>query len=298
MINFSIIIPHKNIPDLLERCLKSIPQRDDLQVIVVDDDSEIPARHCGNDGRVEFIFAKDEKRSGAGFARNIGLEHAKGRWIIFADADDFFNSPAFENALDKYADSDADMICFANNSLNSDDLTVKENNFWSEMCERIKACKQEGNLDTIRYNAPVIWARFFKRSFVERIGARCQEVVVSNDVFFAVQTGCMADKIQLDENEIYCYTKRKNSLMSIVRTKEIQWESYWVTKHCMQFLRKQGKGFDVLNTFFIRKYENLAVHNKLLFLKEFPSAFLLTSTRFWCFKMLVNFFLKPNKAKY
>jgi len=37
--NFSIIIPHYNIPDLLMRCLKSIPVCGDIQVIVVDDNS-------------------------------------------------------------------------------------------------------------------------------------------------------------------------------------------------------------------------------------------------------------------
>jgi len=39
MYNYSIIIPHYNIPELLMRCLKSIPKRDDIQVIVVDDGS-------------------------------------------------------------------------------------------------------------------------------------------------------------------------------------------------------------------------------------------------------------------
>ncbi len=36
---YSIIIPHKNIPLLLQRCLDSIPQREDIQIIVVDDNS-------------------------------------------------------------------------------------------------------------------------------------------------------------------------------------------------------------------------------------------------------------------
>ena len=36
---FSIIIPHFDIPDLLMRCLKSIPVSEDIQVIVVDDNS-------------------------------------------------------------------------------------------------------------------------------------------------------------------------------------------------------------------------------------------------------------------
>ena len=35
----SIIIPHYDIPDLLMRCLKSIPVSEDIQVIVVDDNS-------------------------------------------------------------------------------------------------------------------------------------------------------------------------------------------------------------------------------------------------------------------
>ncbi|MDR2475404.1 MAG: glycosyltransferase family 2 protein, partial [Bacteroidales bacterium] len=37
--NYSIIIPHKDIPDLLRRCLDSIPYRNDLQIIIVDDNS-------------------------------------------------------------------------------------------------------------------------------------------------------------------------------------------------------------------------------------------------------------------
>ena len=36
---FSIIIPHKDIPDLLMRWLRSIPMSEDIQVIVVDDNS-------------------------------------------------------------------------------------------------------------------------------------------------------------------------------------------------------------------------------------------------------------------
>ena len=37
---YSIIIPYKNCPALLNRCIDSIPQRDDVQIIVVDDNSD------------------------------------------------------------------------------------------------------------------------------------------------------------------------------------------------------------------------------------------------------------------
>ena len=42
---FTIIIPHKEIPDLLIRCLKSIPVSEDIQVIVVDDNSSDTDRY-------------------------------------------------------------------------------------------------------------------------------------------------------------------------------------------------------------------------------------------------------------
>lgn len=40
MYTYTIIIPHRNIPKLLQRCLDSIPHRDDLHIIVVDDNSD------------------------------------------------------------------------------------------------------------------------------------------------------------------------------------------------------------------------------------------------------------------
>ena len=89
--NYSIIIPHKNIPDLLKRCLDSIPRRNDVQIIVVDDNSDPEKVDFSNfpgvgEKCVEVYFTKEGK--GAGFARNVGLKYAIGKWVLFADADD------------------------------------------------------------------------------------------------------------------------------------------------------------------------------------------------------------------
>ena len=98
---YSIIIPHKDIPCLLQRCLDSIPPRDDVQIIVADDDSSpdvVDFAHFPGSDRtdVEILFTKEGR--GAGYARNCGLARAKGRWLVFADADDFF-LPGFLNRI-------------------------------------------------------------------------------------------------------------------------------------------------------------------------------------------------------
>jgi glycosyltransferase involved in cell wall biosynthesis len=114
MINYSIIIPHRNIPKLLQRCLDYIPYRDDVQIIVVDDNSDpqvvdfdnFPGMNIPN---VEVYFTKEGK--GAGYARNVGIEHVKGKWVFFADADDYF-SKAFLSTIDTLKESKHDLIYF------------------------------------------------------------------------------------------------------------------------------------------------------------------------------------------
>ena len=76
---YSIIIPHKNIVPLLKRCLESIPNRNDIQVVVVDDHSDVK-----NIQQIEQLcitnhadLVKTQESKGAGYVRNIGLKYAR-----------------------------------------------------------------------------------------------------------------------------------------------------------------------------------------------------------------------------
>ena len=83
---YSIIIPHKDIPCLLQRCLDSIPPRDDVQIIVADDDSSPDivefAHFPGRDRTdVEILFTKEGR--GAGYAVIADLPEPKANgWYL------------------------------------------------------------------------------------------------------------------------------------------------------------------------------------------------------------------------
>ena len=84
-INYTIIIPHYNIPDLLMRCLKSIPVREDIQVIVVDDCSPDANRYLKDYpelSRPYLEYYSTPQGGSAGRARNVGLNHAKGKCAV------------------------------------------------------------------------------------------------------------------------------------------------------------------------------------------------------------------------
>ncbi|MCF0230769.1 MAG: glycosyltransferase, partial [Enterococcus sp.] len=72
--NFTFIIPHKNLPELLKRCVLSIPRRDDVQIIIVDDNSDPDEVDFENfpfhgEPNINIIFDKTGKRQG--HARNV-----------------------------------------------------------------------------------------------------------------------------------------------------------------------------------------------------------------------------------
>ena len=116
MFSYTIIIPHKNCPDLLKRCVDSIPVRDDVQIIVVDDNSDEDKKPSLERKGLEVVLLDAASSKGAGRARNVGLKHAKGKWLLFADADDYYTDN-LSKFLDKYADDDTTDIVYLNASV-------------------------------------------------------------------------------------------------------------------------------------------------------------------------------------
>lgn len=208
MINYSVIVPHYNTPELLGRCLRSIPERDDIQVIVVDDNSpgnddfleQIPELSRKN---VEFYVTKDGL--GAGHARNIGLMHAKGLWLVFADSDDFFVDD-FSTYLDKYVTDNHDIIYF-----NAKSCDCYNTSFIYEI-DKLRLYRETLNELYIRvcYSEP--WGKFIKRSLVEEYDIHFQETKSHNDLLFSVKTGLKAKSVFIIDKPIYWYVIREGSI--------------------------------------------------------------------------------------
>ncbi len=215
--NYSIIIPHKNIPDLLERCLASIPDRDDVQVIIVDDSSEERlvdfARFPGK-GRAntEIIFHKSVigGTGGSGMARNVGMGVAKGRWLIFADADDFFH-PAIGEAMDRWADSEADMIFFRHDSVDS--ATLEPVSINTRRNRMLDDFDRTGDERDVRFMISVPWGRFIRREMLRDHDIRFDEVRFSTGVLFSLKAGYFAGRVVSDPAVVYCNVRREGSLI-------------------------------------------------------------------------------------
>lgn len=217
---FSIIIPHKDIPDLLMRCLRSIPVSEDIQVIVVDDnsaDADTYLERFPELSRPYLEFIRTKTGGGAGYARNVGLEHAKGKWLLFADADDLYVDDMY-NIIMAYAESKADMIFFKERSVLSDDIhqTINRVGYLNELIDDYLETENDKFI-RLRYCAP--WGKMIRREYVEGHKFHFDETEYSNDYFFSVCTGYHAREIEASNHVLYIYTYRENSLAGVFCSK-------------------------------------------------------------------------------
>jgi glycosyltransferase involved in cell wall biosynthesis len=212
MINFSIIIPHRNIPALLERLINSIPVRNDLEIIVVDDCSDANAiDQLRSIERHNLTLVLNQECHGAGYARNCALPLTKGEWVLFADSDDYFNS-GFNDFLNEYTDSDADIVYFNANSVDTD--TYEPSNrvdHLHEFIEEYHKDKNKGEL-IMRYLFTEPWCKMVKREIIESHHIKFEETSIRNDVKYSYLVGHYAAKIIVDDRQLYCVTTRQNSV--------------------------------------------------------------------------------------
>ncbi|WP_297904346.1 glycosyltransferase family 2 protein [uncultured Parabacteroides sp.] len=213
MINYSIIIPHRNIPKLLQRCLDSIPYRDDIQIIVVDDNSDpkvvdfdnFPGMNAPN---VEVYFTKEGK--GAGYARNVGLEHAKGKWILFADADDYFTQELV-TILDTLKESNNDLIFLGSKCIDGVTKRIHKRDLkYSKLMKEALA----GNKDKYRYNAYVPFAKIIRSDLIRDNYILFDETIVANDMMGSIRMAYCSKSTGFDDRCIYIREVRNGSLMS------------------------------------------------------------------------------------
>jgi glycosyltransferase involved in cell wall biosynthesis len=201
----SVIIPTHNVANEVEDCLKSVlcQTLTDLEVICIDDAS--------TDGTLKILnslAACDDRmtilplahNSGAGLARNIGLEHASGQYIAFMDGDDLYpDKSALERLHGKAIEHGVD-IC-GGSLLTFDGTTTRPHvplqHFTSEGLTHYRDYQYEGGF--YRY--------IFRKEFLNRNGLRFPDYRRHQDSVFLVTAMTTATTFYAMVDHVYAYRK-------------------------------------------------------------------------------------------
>lgn len=133
---FSIVIPYHNTKandrtPLMDELFKSIPDRNDTEIVLVNDRSEIPYSPKKHFQKTRFVHTPtDPGKKYAGQARNKGIKESTGKWIIFADSDDYFTNE-IDSILDNIEKNhdQSDQVLFGMSSVTPEGEVGTRHNF-------------------------------------------------------------------------------------------------------------------------------------------------------------------------
>lgn len=215
-IMISIVVPHYNSADLLTKLLSTIPNVSQIETIVVDDHSsekleelQICKEEYGN-RNITFIENRSEKK-GAGAARNIGMRYAKGKYLLFADADDWFVD-GFWDVVQSSIANEADIIYFAPTSIKANGRMSKRHVFYANLIKEYMLSRSYQNELKLRYLYVSPCSKLIKRSVVAKNRILYDEVPFADDMMFAAKLGIAAKKIKVSNDVIYCILEHEGSL--------------------------------------------------------------------------------------
>lgn len=238
--NYSVIIPFRNCTELLKTACNSIPVRKDIQIIVVDN-AQTPigtnATICFENPNIEYYVSSPTK--GAGCARNEGMKQAKGKFLLFLDADDFFTPDAFDS-FDKELSTDCDIVYF--NATSVVFGTEKKSDRHRSIDSKIKKSIREKNEDILRYHFVNPVCKMVRKELIEQYNIEFQEVPASNDLMFSVKTGHYAHKVKAVDKIVYVITSGESGT-SLTKTHSLVNEEarFHVFVDWYNFLKEVGR---------------------------------------------------------
>ena len=221
MIELSIIIPMYNVEHTLHNSLDSLLKQTDknFEVILVDDgsqDNTHAVAHTYIDQFSNFKYYYKEN-GGASSARNHGLKVAQGQYILFLDADDYYESHAIALLRHQLENTAADILCFGARSVDVDFTAIAEMTRLNDQIDTIDPKTIIINMLNYSYTNRVLAVAFnkvYKKEIIDRYDIQfCEDLRIGEDFVFNVEYFCHVHKV-LEMNEIlYNYYQSDQSLM-------------------------------------------------------------------------------------
>lgn len=209
----SIIVPVYNVELYLDRCIESLVSQtyENLEIILVDDGStDACPKICDDwskkDQRVRVIH---KNNGGLSDARNVGLEIAHAKYIVFVDSDDWVSYKYIEYLYKGLCSSGAD-ICECE-VLKTNNLQITQNTeLHSDLfCYDTETAMKMLVLDAVFHQYVV--NKIYKKECIGDI--RFIKGKLNEDEFWTYQVFGKAKKIAKIENVLYYYFQRNGSIM-------------------------------------------------------------------------------------
>lgn len=239
----SIIIPVYNCSPVILRCLDSIDYQD-AEVIVVDDGStddsaEVVRSYIASHPNVRLI---QKKNGGVSSARNVGIEAAIGKYLMFVDADDYIVPDGIARVVELAEEKEADIVKYKIVCVGNDDpvdkASIRQFQMFSEIICGEGAALQRNDISDYHVVDAV-----FRRSVINENRIRFQtDLLLREDDVFMGMFYCHAQKVVSTDLPLYRYVVSSNwsstHNQSIEKQRRLIESSYLAIRYRSEYVKK------------------------------------------------------------
>lgn len=205
----SIIVPVYRVEKYLSQCIESILTQTytNFELLLIDDGSpdlsgKICDEYAEKDRRVRVYH---KTNSGVSDTRNVGLEKARGEWILFVDSDDWLSSQCLETCSNAMADSQLDLLQFGYQRVCDDGQVLFSSKEHTEKLFISDYIKEKKILATP-------WGNVFKRSIIAEYNIRFNpKIKLGEDQLFVYEYIAHCGFCRRMPDSLYFYRWNVNS---------------------------------------------------------------------------------------
>lgn len=211
----SAILPIYNVENYIRPCIESIYRQgldeNDFEIILVNDGTKDNSMGVISDiiSQHSNIIVLNQENQGISIARNNGLVHAQGKYVVFIDSDDLLLDNTLLPLLNKAQAHDSDLTIGDFLELHDEEIS----NLQFSSPKELIAQEKTGNELLLELNPHhcYIWKIIYKREFLSKNNIWFIPGIYYEDVPFAHECYIKANKCQIATWPFYIYRKGHES---------------------------------------------------------------------------------------
>ena len=159
----SIILPVYNAEKYIERALKSLINQSykNIEILCIDDGSKDNSYNIIKEFKDERIKLFRQENSGPAKARNVGLSNSKGEYIMFCDADDWYEPNMCELMLETLINQNVDFVICGCNIVDTYNTSIRSKEEFNYFKLKFNGYCNIGIYEFLMLNS-MLWNKIFK----------------------------------------------------------------------------------------------------------------------------------------
>lgn len=256
----SVIVPVYNSEKYLKACIESILNQSyiDLQIIIINDGSkdnttQIARELIKEDNRIIYI---EQENKGVSYTRNLGIDLAKGEFIVFLDSDDTIESNYIELLVNKIRNDNLDLVTCGYTDI-SIYGTIKLNDFYKGNCI---LDKQEFINDIFKGVGGTLWGKIFKKEIINKNNIRMKpNIFMCEDMIFVLEYSIKSNTFGAIKECLYNYNRRNENSVSSKISFEYFNNLIIVMEQIEKILKENHFSKEFIDSILCERIRNLAI---------------------------------------